>query len=120
MIAYTPRQYACGVSNTHCNTQVLPSHTLLQGARVVRHLMIKQVQLYWRSYSEPGPFQEAPLSRDLLLRPWDCMLRLAMGPIASTSSSASTSAAVGACPLEVLLGTQLLDLQVRYGFMGNM
>ena len=84
-----------------------------QGARVVRHLMISQVQADWQDNGVPGPHQEAPGERssgdrDLLLRPLDCVLRLAMGPQPSSASSASS-----ACPLEVLLGTQSLELQVR-------
>ena len=74
---------------------------------MVRHLLVKQVQLYWQCRGEAGPRQAVPWSTsgcaEHILRPLDCALRLSLGAPPSATIRPS---------LDVLLGTQMLELQV--------
>ena len=125
-----------GQSDLLCSAQSHSLSLVQQGVRVVRHLLVKQFQLYWQCGGQPGPKQAAPSasastsngsSDDFLVRPLDCALRLSLGaptaataapppPLSSLSAGhreQSPAAAAAACPLEVLLCTQMLQLQLN-------
>ena len=83
---------------------------------MVRHLLVKQFQVYWISDGEAGPRQAVPSSagdggsREHLIRPLDCALRLLLGAPVASSSSAETNPS-----LDIAFGTERLELQVSCG-----
>ncbi len=89
--------------------------------RVVRHVMLKQLQLYWQCDGVAGARQRPPPdgSPESVLGPLDCAVRLSLSPTGPSSAAASFYSSGGShqpaphFPLEVLLATQLLQLRIN-------